>query len=109
VNLIDVARRPSMAGRTHKYRKPGGLHTQFTPSGGVTASSRRESKKAGHTMADGSFPINNAADLARAKHDVGRAHDPSAARSWINRRAKELGEPTLGGEKKRPADRRYGK
>jgi hypothetical protein len=71
-------------------------HTEFTPSGGVTAKSREASKEAGHTMADGSFPINNAADLARAKHDVGRAHDPEAARRWINKRAKELGKPAIG-------------
>ena len=95
-----------MPGRTHKYRKAGSVHTQFTPSGGVTAESRRASKEAGHTMKNGSFPINNAADLARAKHDVGRAHNPTAARSWINRRAKQLGEPPLGGHKS-AADRRY--
>lgn len=71
-------------------------HTEFTPSGGVTAKSREASKEAGHTMKGGGFPINNAADLARAKHDVGRAHNPGAARSWINKRAKELGEPGLG-------------
>jgi hypothetical protein len=108
MNLIDAARRPSMAGRAHKYRKPGAPRTEFTPSGSVTAESRRESEKAGHTMAGGSFPINNAADLARAKHDIGRAHNPAAARAWINRRAKELDARPIGG-KDRPADRRYGK
>lgn len=71
--------------------------TRFNRSGGVTAASWRELEKAGHTMKGGSFPINNAADLARAKHDVGRAHDPAAARRWINRRAKDLGKPGLGG------------
>jgi hypothetical protein len=81
------------------WKKKQEPHTEFTPSGGVTAASREKSKKAGHTMADGSFPINNAADLARAKHDVGRAHDPAAARRWINKRAKELGEPGLGESK----------
>jgi len=89
--------------RAHKWKKP---HTEFTPGGSVTADSRRASEKAGHTMAGGSFPINNTADLARAKHDVGRAHNPAAARSWINKRAKELGASPLGGSK---ADRRYGK
>lgn len=42
------------------------------------------------------FPINNRADLERAKHDVGRTNQPEAARRWINRRAKELGAPKLG-------------
>lgn len=69
---------------------------RFTPSGGVTAASRRASQKAGHTMKGGSFPINDKADLARAKHDVGRAKNPAAARRWINKRAAELGEPKLG-------------
>lgn len=82
-------------------------HTEFTPSGGVTAESRKASEKAGHTMKGGSFPINSAADLARAKHDVGRAKDPAAARSWINKRAKELGEPALGDTKKSRKDSLY--
>lgn len=47
-------------------------------------------------MKGGSFPIDNAGDLARAKHDVGRAKNPEAARRWINQRARELGEPGLG-------------
>lgn len=47
-------------------------------------------------MPGGSFPINDAEDLRKAKHDVGRAKDPEAARHWINRRAGELGEPKLG-------------
>lgn len=93
-----------MAGKK-KWRKAA-VKTEFTPSGGVSAASRERSKEAGHTMKDGSFPINNAADLARAKHDVGRAHDPAAARAWINKRAKELGEPGLGESK---AERLYGK
>jgi hypothetical protein len=82
------------------WRKKDEAHTEFAPGGGVTAASREASKKAGHTMKDGSFPINNAADLARAKHDVGRAHDPAAARAWIDKRAKELGEPAIGDKKK---------
>jgi hypothetical protein len=72
--------------------------TQFTPSGSVKASSRRASAKRGHTMKGGSFPIENTADLARAKHDVGRAKDPAAARAWINKRAKQLGAAPLGGK-----------
>ena len=73
--------------------------THFTKSGSVKASSRRASEKRGHTMKGGSFPIENAADLARAKHDVGRAKNPAAARAWINKRAGQLGEPKLGESK----------
>lgn len=47
-----------------------------------------------------SFPIENARDLAKAKHDVGRASNPAAARRWINKRAHQLGEPALGESKK---------
>jgi len=50
-------------------------------------------------MAGGSFPIQDAEDLRKAKHDVGRAKNPEAARRWINRRARELGEPALGESK----------
>ena len=68
-----------------------------TPSGGVKASYRHKAEAKGHTMKGGSFPIEDAHDLANAKHDVGRAKNPEAARRWINKRAHELGEPPLGG------------
>ena len=48
-------------------------------------------------MAGGRFPIRNASDLSHAKHDFGRANDKPAVRRWINRRAKDLGKPPLGG------------
>lgn len=70
-----------------------------TPSGSVSAAGRREAQKHGDTMPGGKFPIRNAADLRNAKHDVGRASNPAAARRWINKRAKELGEPGLGEHK----------
>jgi hypothetical protein len=49
-------------------------------------------------MPGGSFPIEDAEDLRKAKHDVGRASNPATARRWINKRAAELGEPKLGEE-----------
>lgn len=67
-----------------------------TRSGSVSAEGRRKAEAKGDTMPGGSFPIRNAEDLRNAKHDVGRAKNPAAARRWINRRAKELGEPGLG-------------
>jgi hypothetical protein len=51
---------------------------------------------AGGVLTGNSFPIEDAEDLGKAKHDVGRAHNPAAARRWINKRAGELGEPKLG-------------
>lgn len=70
-----------------------------TPSGAVKTSARRAAESRHHTMVGGSFPIDNAGDLANAKHDVGQAKNPAAARRWINKRAKELGEPGLGESK----------
>ena len=67
-----------------------------TPSGGVSAAARRSAEKRGETMPGGKFPIRNASDLRNAKHDVGRASNPAAARRWINKRAGELGQPKLG-------------
>ncbi len=77
-----------------------------TPSGAVSTEARKSAEKKGHTMAGGSFPINDKADLANAKHDIGRAKNPEAARRWINKRAKELGAAPVGGEK--PKRRRMG-
>jgi hypothetical protein len=81
---------------TAQGEKARGGEIARTPSGGVKASARHKAEREGHTMKGGSFPIRNASDLANAKHDVGRAKDPAAARRWINRRARELGEPPLG-------------
>ena len=53
-----------------------------------------------HTMKDGSFPIDTPADLARAKHAVGRAKNPAKAKAHINRRAKALGKPAIGKTKR---------
>ena len=78
-----------------------------TPSGGVSAEGRKEAKKAGETMpGTDKFPIRNKSDLAKAKHDIGRTSDPSKAKRWINKRAKELGAAPVGGEK--PKRRRMG-
>jgi hypothetical protein len=48
-------------------------------------------------MPGGRFPIRNASDLDNAKHAFGRANDKPAVRRWIDKRAKELGKPPLGG------------
>lgn len=72
-----------------------------TKGGSVSAEGRRSAENKGETMPGGSFPIRNAQDLSNAKHDVGRAKNPAAARRWINKRAKELGEPALGESKRK--------
>lgn len=53
----------------------------------------------GEARPDGSFPIKTKKDLQNAKHDIGRSDDPAAAKRWINERAKEMGEPGVGGKK----------
>lgn len=77
-------------------RAKGGKTEFRTKSGSVSAGGRREAEAAGQTMPGGGFPIRNASDLSNAKHDVGRAKSPAAARRWINKRAHKLGEPALG-------------
>lgn len=56
-----------------------------------SASERRSDAKSGAAMPDGSFPIENAEDLANARRLAGKAKDPAAARAHIARRAKALG------------------
>lgn len=82
--------------------KGSGTKNFRTPSGGVSANARRSAEKKGDTMPGGSFPIRNRQDLKNAKHDVGRAKNPAAARAFINKRAKEMGAPPIGGNKPKP-------
>lgn len=78
-------------------RKDGGHIAFRTASGGVSEGARRETEAKGQSMPGGRFPIRNASDLSNAKHDYGRANDKPAVKRWIDRRAKDLGEPPLGG------------
>ena len=55
-----------------------------------TETERKSLAKRGAAMPDGSFPISNAQDLRNAIHDVGRAHDPAAAKRHIIKRARAL-------------------
>lgn len=64
-----------------------------------TKAQRQKAKAKGATMADGSFPVETPADLARAKHAIGRAKNPAAAKAHVNRRARALGKPGVGGKK----------
>lgn len=52
---------------------------------------RKKLTKEGEARKDGSFPIRNKKDLSNAIHDVGRATNPAGAKSWIKKRAKDLG------------------
>lgn len=56
---------------------------------------RKKLSKKGEAMKDGSFPIRNTQDLKDAIKSVGRAKNPDKAKSWIKKRAKELGKESL--------------
>lgn len=78
-------------------RKAGGGSFR-TPSGSVSAAGRHKAEEHGETMpGTDKFPIRNASDLENAKRDIGRTNQPEKARAWINKRARELGKPPLGG------------
>jgi hypothetical protein len=60
-----------------------------------TESERESLAKKGHALPDGSFPIENSADLKRAIKAYGRAKNQSAAAKHIAKRAKALGHSDL--------------
>jgi hypothetical protein len=84
------------AGGTQAAKSGGGVKFR-TPSGSVSAAARRSAESRGDAMPGGRFPIRNASDLSNAKHDFARANDKPAVRRWINKRARDLGEPPMGG------------
>jgi len=55
------------------------------------AEERHKLAESGEAMPDGSFPIRNGQDLKDAIRSIGRASDPSKVKSWIRKRAGELG------------------
>jgi len=56
-----------------------------------SADKRKQLAKTGAAMPDGSFPIENTADLKNAIQAFGRAKDPAAAKAHIIKRARALG------------------
>lgn len=73
------------------------IHQRHTADG-VPESKRDRAEKAGDTLpGTDKFPIENASDLAKAKHDIGRTNEPhDKVVNYINRKADELGEPKVG-------------
>lgn len=61
----------------------------------VSTEERKKLADEGKAMPDGSFPIANVEDLRNAIQAIGRAKDPEAARRFIKKRARELGEEAL--------------
>lgn len=52
--------------------------------------SRERAAKDGTALPDGSFPIRNKQELAKAILAIGRASDPRVAKQWIIKRARQL-------------------
>lgn len=51
---------------------------------------RKDLAASGEAMSDGSYPIRNKQDLARAILAIGRANNPAAVKAWIIKRARAL-------------------
>lgn len=86
--------------RTAKSQMPSALmHDKGTILKGKDFSQGERKKLAKKKQAepDGSYPIANVADLKRAKQALGRSKNIAKTRSWINKRAKQLKEPGIGG------------
>ena len=55
-----------------------------------TQAERNKAAESGNAMPDGSYPINNVADLHNAIQAIGRASNPAAVKAHIKTRAKVL-------------------
>ena len=71
------------------------IYESFLYEKEFTSTKREELSKKGYALPDGSFPIENAADLKRAIKAYGRAKNQSAAAKHIAKRAKALGHSNL--------------
>jgi hypothetical protein len=80
--------------KMNRLMSQGNLHT----ADGVSQEKRDRAEKAGDTLpGTDKFPITNASDLAKAKHDIGRTNEPhDKVVRYIDRKAEELGEPGVG-------------
>ena len=94
-----------MAGRTHKYRKSGGLSASYRealPKSDFAMPGKGEGKKG---AGSGSYPIPDASHARNALARVsqhGSSEEKSRVREAVHRKFPGIG-------KDRPADRRYGK
>lgn len=71
------------------------IYESFLVEKEFSTSKREGLAKKGHALPDGSFPIENVADLKRAIKAYGRAKNQSAAAKHIAKRAKALGQSEL--------------
>lgn len=61
----------------------------------LTAAARREAATKGQALPDGSFPIRDRTELAKAILAIGRAKHPQAAKAHIIKRARALNATDL--------------
>lgn len=94
---LKLARGGGMGWVDGQPAKSGGAPKFRTPSGSVSAGARRSAESHGEAMPGGRFPIRNTSDLSNAKHAFGRANNKPAVRKWIDKRARDLGKPPMGG------------
>ena len=71
------------------------VYENFLVEKEFSTAKREDLAKKGHALPDGSFPIENAADLKRAIKAYGRSKNQSAAAKHIAKRAKALGKSEL--------------
>lgn len=83
-------------GAIHSGPRKKVIRPRLKANDDISERARESAAKKGEAMPGGGFPIRNKHDLANAKHDVGRASNPAAARKWIDKRARQLGAPELG-------------
>lgn len=79
-------------------RTPPALKKTVSYGSGPSTKARAKAQSQGHAFKNGRFPIRNVADLNKAKQAIGRVKpgDRQALVAYINRRAKELGQPPVG-------------
>lgn len=71
------------------------IYESFLNEKEFTTAKRESLSKKGYALPDGSFPIENVADLKRAIKAYGRAKNQSAAAKHIAKRARALGHTDL--------------
>jgi hypothetical protein len=96
ISLVDAPANPGAVHLLFK-RKDGPAMTEVDPiiKRAFSADERQKLAASGAAMSDGSFPIENEADLKNAIQAVGRASDPAKARAHIKSRARALGATSL--------------
>ena len=95
--VLDVMNRSGAVAEGKRIK----ARTATTASGKPSAAGREAAKKAGDTLpGTDKFPIRNAAEVEKAKHDIGRTNEPRAkVVAYIDRKAKEFGAAPVGKSK----------